>query len=328
MRPRTRRTFLALLPLLLPGGFLAQTEARRFIHVEWDLVGGVPPAMESELLRPLLLVADRRHCYVFDYGDHALKAFDFEGVLKWHVGRSGHGPLEFTNPTDLQLDAEGNIWVLDPPNVRVTVVDPSGDVLSEIRLPRPFTRILPVRGGDYWAFDNSERFWIRASQEGDSLDTPALPERLARAEILAREPRVTTSARGTRGALAFLYASPLFFLELASGAIRLVEAPESIEFPQTVQWTRNGVLYTRLDPKAPVAALSITSHADKVYVLFNGRTEDRGRIVDVYSVLQGRYLRSYHLPESSLRIAMIDEGSVAALIVEPIPAIRIWRRME
>ena len=172
------RFALALAAVWLPtttaaGGPPPAAAERHFLAGRWQQVGGVRPALESELLNPLLIVARGRMLYVVDYGDTRVKAFDWTGRLAWASGRRGEGPNEFTNPTDLQLDPRGNLWIYDPPNSRVTILRPDGKVEHMISLRTLFQRVVPLAGrracwdtgssaaGSWRARSTSPRRWER-----------------------------------------------------------------------------------------------------------------------------------------------------------------------
>lgn len=312
--------------MVLSGMATAEAQERHIVDVEWTLVGGVPPALESDLLRPLLFAAHEDQLYVFDYGDLALKAFGWDGVLRWGVGRRGRGPREFSNPTDLQVDARGNIWVLDPENQRATVVAPGGRVERLIPLPRPYNRVLPVDVDGFWAIlDKSEEFGSYLDAQGKVKKHLILPDEVLAAELLAREARVAVSPDGSRAVVGFIYASTLMMLEGESGATLLAEGIEPVPFPGIVQWKRGELRFTRLDPEAVVATLSLDIHGNEVYAHFRGTSKEAGKVLDVYSITDGRYLRSYALPEKCLRIAVLSPNVVAALIHEPVPTIKVWQ---
>lgn len=52
-------------------------------------------------------------------------------------GRKGEGPGEFENAVDLMLDPEGRLWVADPRNVRMSVLDPVEGLVESFAFPSP-----------------------------------------------------------------------------------------------------------------------------------------------------------------------------------------------
>jgi len=312
--------------ITLAGAAVAQQDQRRFNEREWRLVGGVAPAMESPVLLPLLLAATDSAVYVFDYGDHAVKAFKFEGTLLWTVGRAGRGPGEFQNPTDLQMDAGGRIWVTDPSNLRITIVTGDGQVEQLIRPEQPVARVMPLNGGSrFWGLSQTiGSFGYRFDSSGSVEGALPPPSILQDRHPLEYESLAAASSHARRVVVGFLYADYLLFTAQQGPDWSLVRGIEKLDFPGVLQWTQSGLPVTRIHPDAREATLSVTVDSSKVYVLFGGSSDERGRIVDVYSLVDGTYLESYLLPESVIRISKIRNGLVG-LVRDPVPAIRVWR---
>jgi hypothetical protein len=152
--------------VLCPHAAMAQSNTRTIRPVEWVRVGGIQSAVESELLNPWLLQATPDRSVVFDGGDHSVKAFDYEGLLQWQLGRGGQGPGEFGNPSDLQIAQDGSIWVADMSNARVTVLSAVGHVTREVHVTG-VTRAIPVSGDEFIAvLATGPRFFVRFGVDG------------------------------------------------------------------------------------------------------------------------------------------------------------------
>lgn len=65
-----------------------------------------------------------------------LKVFGENGTYVGEVGRPGQGPMEFSLPLPISTDAAGNVHVLDPINVRETVISPRFESVRETPLPQ------------------------------------------------------------------------------------------------------------------------------------------------------------------------------------------------
>jgi hypothetical protein len=290
----------------------------------WERIGGVAPAIDSPLFRPLLLAGHGDRVYVFDYGDHAVKAFDLTGTHLWSLGRRGKGPREFTNPTDLQVDMRGDLWVLDPENARITIVSREGRVRDQIAIRRPVQRLIPLDRNSFWAIGMTNAMAELLNAEGATVRSVRQPELLSDAAVAVRETRVSVTPDGRYGLIGFIYADPLLLLDLSSGALRTIRGIEPQPFPKMVQWSDRGAVFTRVDPEARPATLSITSDQEHMYVLYGGTSPHRGRIVDRYLLSDGTYRGSFILPQRVLRIVRVDRG-FAALVSDPVPAIHVWR---
>jgi DNA-binding beta-propeller fold protein YncE len=72
-----------------------------------------------------------RRVYVLDTGgvdndSHRVHVYDAEGRPQGTLGRRGGAPGEFNLPTDIDVGADGTLWVLDSGNFRVQAFDPEG----------------------------------------------------------------------------------------------------------------------------------------------------------------------------------------------------------
>jgi len=91
-------------------------------------------SLDPAILRPANLAVDEAHhrIYLVDLDQHAICILDQrDGSLRSCFGKRGKRPGEFNFPLDVDLDAEGNIYVLDAMNARVQVFSPEGSFLRE-----------------------------------------------------------------------------------------------------------------------------------------------------------------------------------------------------
>ncbi|GAB6082655.1 6-bladed beta-propeller [Desulfuromonas carbonis] len=85
----------------------------------------------GELNRPVGLAVDsaRQRLLLVDAERQAVLLFGLEGDFRGSFGKRGSGEGEFNFPLDLDLDPQGNIYVLDSLNARVQIFDPEGHFL-------------------------------------------------------------------------------------------------------------------------------------------------------------------------------------------------------
>lgn len=81
-----------------------------------------------------LVVDDLERIWVLDGQAAELRIFDANGDHVRTAGGSGSGPGEYTQPLHAGL-SRGSIWVTDPGNARVTVLDSAGGRVEEFRVP-------------------------------------------------------------------------------------------------------------------------------------------------------------------------------------------------
>lgn len=79
----------------------------------------------------LAVSPDGGRLWVAEPQQHRLSALDAAGALVQRVGRRGNGEGHFNYPLDVDLDGDGNLYVLDSLNARVQVFDGAGKFLRQ-----------------------------------------------------------------------------------------------------------------------------------------------------------------------------------------------------
>jgi DNA-binding beta-propeller fold protein YncE len=90
--------------------------------------------------------------FVVGFYDHAVHVLTADGTHTRSLGRHGTGPGEFTYPTDVEIDADGALWVADAYAHRIVVLDKDGRHLrtlgEEGRAPGQFRVVLGLELAD------------------------------------------------------------------------------------------------------------------------------------------------------------------------------------
>lgn len=68
----------------------------------------------------------KNRVYVANTKKHVITVFDTEGRFIKNIGERGSKPGQFNFPTQVALDKDGNIYVIDLGNFRVQLLDPEG----------------------------------------------------------------------------------------------------------------------------------------------------------------------------------------------------------
>ena len=117
-----------------------------------DEAGATLKIIRSDrLIRPTDIEIDdaRNRMYVADPShqgsrEHFVRVFDLDGNYLGEVGEGrGTGPGQLLFPTYVTLDSDGNLYVSDTMNSRISVFDPQGR----------FSRVLGGRGDGFGQFD-------------------------------------------------------------------------------------------------------------------------------------------------------------------------------
>lgn len=307
-----------------------QKARRTFLRAEWRTRVLVGSTLDSDLLNPDLLETRGTTYYLYDYGDHRVKAFNSDGTLRWQFGRDGRGPNEFVNPTDLKVDANGFVWLVDPQNARVTIVAPDGRSARSFPTESLAERLMPL--GDLtcliFGFSQDSHDIVRVDSLGRRLARLAKPAWMDSAPSLVSELRVSVRRDGQFGVIASRYSGRLLAVRAGASALRDLPAIETQPFPAPVSYTpRAGLVVRRFPPDARPLVRAITSDEANVYVLIGGVHRERGRIVDIYATPSGAYRGSYLLPEAVSGISARRNG-FAALMTDSVPALVLIERVK
>ena len=81
--------------------------------------------------------------YITDAGNNCIYIFNSEGKFLNKIGQAGQGPGDLLNPMFLDFDNEGNFYVYESKNKRISILDKEGKYVGGFRLPSrlmfPFT---------------------------------------------------------------------------------------------------------------------------------------------------------------------------------------------
>jgi hypothetical protein len=72
------------------------------------------------------------HIYILDYQAQQVRVFAPDGQFVRALAARGRGPGEISGANGVRFDSEGNAWIHDPGNSRVTIMRPTGEILNEM----------------------------------------------------------------------------------------------------------------------------------------------------------------------------------------------------
>lgn len=347
-RPLARGPFLLLVGSLLlqlaPAGcgereraFVDTAEPadieRRVLSPAWDTLFTVGGRLDdTTLLHPTRMAADPEGVSVIDFGGRRVTRIDRTGRVRWTHGRRGSGPDEFGHPRDVKIGPRGDTWVLDVDNGRLTAIDGEGERRRTLPLADLGARaddFVPLPGGEslFLTMDSAQPL-VRLSDGGEVLRRSAFPwPAYTRLPAMTAQMETASDPLSGRWAAAFSFGDGFFVFSGERWEGYRGRYAEPVRFAATrVRSGRSaGRTYTetRLRPE-DWGALSIALAPDRLFILFAGRSEHRGRIVDTFAPADGRYLGSFLLPRVASGIAYAD-GIFYVLRRDPVPVLRALR---
>lgn len=305
----------------------AQSTSRAWLPDKWTMMSSFPSRDDTLLLNPELLVALDSTIILADAADRRIKAFSSSGHLLWTFGRSGQGPREFGNITDIKLAPDRSLWINDPANSRITVITPTGQFLRSLRTLAPLHRIIPLRDSSYLAFSAGAVFLVRYSPTGTRIGALPEPQFLAGVNPRAAESLFLPLPDG--GAIAgFRWTTHLVRLR-SDGAISWQTAGRTgLPFPsfdfQKVKLGKTQLEVGRVSPDAQQSTMGLAATPWTLLALASERAPSGNAIADIYDLASGSYLGSSELPVPAVAFTY-DAGKLTMLVYDPYPRIVIAR---
>src|SRR3990172_903217 len=112
----------------IPGMAGFRSSAPMGSRCKWDIAGWLDYTQadfgRSKVGKPYLTVGPDGRIYVSDQVGNSILVFDASGNYLASFGRFGADDAGFTAPSDLAIDADGNILVVDTGNGRVMIFPP------------------------------------------------------------------------------------------------------------------------------------------------------------------------------------------------------------
>jgi hypothetical protein len=302
-----------------------RTANRRVLDVQWRerwRIGGGEG--DTTVLMPSYVVGDQERVYVLEGQLHrvvALRADD--GTVAWIAGGEGSGPQELRRPTGITMDGRGNVLVMDQGNGRVAVLAPSGTFTSHVPLQElgfPLGLCALRDGSMLVAAVATDHPLVRVSPRGKVIERYDLPwKELRDAGSLSVQGDLESDGHG----------GCIYALSKGRGFVTFVEdrltAREYVEWFDVPPSQSIGDAYAggRRETLAegPTAAQGVGVGKEGIAVGFSGRTDDAGRLIDLYDARTGAYTRTYRAPRWFERMSRAGDLYVFITRIDGYPAL-------
>jgi len=218
------------------------------------------------------------------------------GERQWVFGATGSGPGEMRTPSDIEVSANGEVWVVDPGNGKILVLSPNGRLLRE----RLVGGVSNLRSACIRADGHVLGYQLGLSSPLVVLDT-SLASR-----ALPRFPWAVPIPRSSAGLSQFELSEFVRLTQsimVSAGGDRCLLARQTA--PGVAMMQGDSVLWINEQIKPPAVdslrentstAISVAIVGDRALVAYHGTGKRRGRLVDVYDASTGKYLQSWETP--------------------------------
>lgn len=315
------------------GGFVMtevedEFRERRFLDLP-TLGKVVTIGMDSPqpIYKPIDAVVDSRgDIYVLDWPENVVKRYDASGRPKGILGNGrGQGPGEFSEPSDLSVDQDGRVWVIDPALARITIFDGAGRLERMLKLDTSAMRVAHTPAGGFALLQPlGGNLIMRFNSAGEQ---EAVFGKVLRAQqkmgILLDGWLASDLADGSDGGLIFAgYRTGLLIGYDLEGNLRFARwaIGAKRELPRVVDLSGG---HFRVERRSPFEALSLSVRGDRIFIMtpLKGVYGNKKGAVDSYHVDDGRYLGSYALPAPALKVYVTELGWLAVGEAN----VRFWR---
>lgn len=273
---------------------------------------------DTLLLDPHDIAADDHGVSVVDLvGGRVLRFAAEDGRLEWSFGGTGHGPDEFSRPMDLEVDGEGRTWILDTRNRRITILRRDGSVHERLPLERTGTvpdAFVPLPDlGALLLSSGRGTSMVELSPRGREVHEIRFPaDDIVEMDPISAQLSTVNVPGSGQWVAAMVLGNRFFVLDGTRKVAPTGWYAEPVPAPDVdVRYSQDGEnsrRVTRLMDRDPVIGQQSLGVADgRLYVLFAGRSEYAGRVVDVYSLPEGAYLESLLLPGPVEEIAAASD---------------------
>ncbi len=323
--PRAAGTALILVVLAACAGDVdGEQQPRPDRQIEpaaWDTLAYVEVAPEDTLLFAVNdMAASPRGLWVLDRIGSRVAHFDWSGELRWYAGRAGSGPGELLNPRAVAVDDRDRVWVLDMGNHRITGFGPEGRMADEVSLRNLeaalHTLAVNAAGNRFFGMVLGDRLQPVAVDLAGRVDTGRRIRLRDAGDAggIAFQGVARGAGAGDRWVYAFTTGDGFFRMDGVEALAERVRYPEWIPFPvthvQRVEDDERVGITTRLsEPHFSAGDVVITG--GRVLIRFRGSTDDAGRLLDIYDLESGEYLRTIRLPRGGRMTAWEDRVVLA-----------------
>lgn len=302
---------------------------RTYISDTLILVGklGGQSDRDTSLIDPYMLEAAEDHFYIVE-GDQRVQAYDTLANQVWSLGRDGSGPGEFRNIRDIKIAPNGELWVHDPSNARITRLDEHGKIAGFVSVQHVghSEAMVPVTATTATLLPSyAESDIVTIDTTGTIIDRDTVKwAGFHELESLSKQFETASDPASGRWVMGFSFGNGWFAFEGHGGSERRYYV-EPTRFPPVVKEVSNGgsTVSSKL-VRGDLSAANIALHSDTVYVLFGGKELVRQKI-DLYSWSSGKYLGTILLPEPADDLA-VSGPYIYTLTSHPLPKVAVYRR--
>jgi hypothetical protein len=270
-----------------------------------------PVALPPLIGTPVMLVGQGDRLILVDYSDMSVHWADAQGRWLGRLAKVGGGPGEIREVAGVQFSPEGQLWISDGPNSRVSVRSRRDlSLIDEFRVEHPLRGIVPARGGASMLAVPSgvQQMVVVVNRDGTQRRDVSFPAQIEAINPIARE-RQLVRISDSLSVMQFRWLDVRIGLE-PTGERRYTvvgdaRPPEII----TMKLDQRGSVGYRIGTSQKEVAVAVAAKDDTLLVVRGSPNErDHKRIIARYDAHNGRLIDHVRLPRAAELIAATYEG--------------------
>lgn len=245
----------------------------------------------------------------FDTRNQVAYRLGANGDLLWSWGSRGEGPGELSLVRAMDVAPDGTVVLVDSGNRRVVRLSADGRLLAETPVPQGVNvesvaalpdAVLAVTGSDL--LEPALALW-----DGDNAVKVRLPASLQSAHAMHVHGKL--ARWGDTGWVLGLYAGNGWLTFRGAEPLGVFPYAEHLDIPDVRQVRQGSSISAQPMTRPTETGLSLSVVDDTLFVLFGGKSQLRGRILDKFDVRSGAYLETDLLPHFA-NFAVVGENRV------------------
>lgn len=298
-------------------------ESRTYIDLSFNPVRIIKP---DSVFRPRVIRLTEENIYVLDYSPfvRVLKLDEGTGEILTAYGKQrGSGPGDTGNPTDFAVTKNGDVWIADPTNSRLSVFNPEGDpetVILHKELPYKISGSQSSNTVVLANLESTKSYLVEKNEKihwetGELTENPPIWNNIVSGFTILLDQNEAVKVGNYAGYI-----------------IRYNHKGELKYIRKTIEHNQNPVgksvrgvdqlIYNINRQHLNYAVASGFTYKDKLVLFVQHMGEDKFQSLDVYKLSDGSCQYSYRLPESFRDIDMTENGMFAG--IKPDGEIVIW----
>lgn len=246
---------------------------------------------------------------IYSYASHTIKykRSASDKFIEFGEGKGG-GPREFQNPTDVTFDPQGNFWLADPHQARISIWSPDSGLIRTFNHESTLSERITVASEFYalklQSYSSRSGLLKLISRETDEVIRFGLmPDEMEESNLLMDAELASDESSVYLG---MYYSGMLNRYDTKGNLLYSISTIEEVETTELEKGTLDqieghpeisDVRYKKIPDESIKAVVDLDVNDSLLIVLFAGNNRGVGHFLDIYDKENGKYRDSVDLRE-------------------------------